>query len=467
MMNRIAWFSTINGPHLSAAAAYTRLLLPCLAEFEIEIFTGESDFSDSLPLGSGQSGARVFHSHRAAQRHREHPFQYFVYNLEDRASSRPVQLAAEVVPGVAIFHDVRLNQLYRGRFSHSTAAKDIDEMQIALFGEQAARLGEYHVRGWSIESFDRVYHCGKPEAEAAGAVLTFSNAGVRRLRSLGIRAEVLLGLPPVAMVPSTEVLRQREQTRAMLQYRSEQVVIGFCGSEILVDRIPQALEAFAAVLSDGAPQIRLLWLVGSRLERERAQQALQRCSRHAPTMLEHIDLVCRESAEDYRSVLSAFDLLLAPRFDELRGVPRYVLDVSARAVPAITSSVGSGFSFPQGATLSIEPGRGEERALRMLLGESIANRALRVKVGEAARAFVAMECTAAGAAEDFRAVLERNGERIGAVQRAAQARYRHARSELLTELRQEAPFDAMHANHVVEPGGTDVINQAIHEFGWE
>lgn len=109
---RIAWFSALD-PHGDSIASYaTRAVVPHLRErFEIAFFTERSD--SSLP------GLQTDHFLNARRRHREHPFDLFVYTIEDAPSSRFVRAHLGLIPGVVWLHHAALSDLGAEAFHSS------------------------------------------------------------------------------------------------------------------------------------------------------------------------------------------------------------------------------------------------------------------------------------------------------------------------------------------------------------
>lgn len=97
---RIAWFSPLplDGKHVDSPSAWmTGALLPELrGRFDIELF---HDSFAELP------GYPTHHYLRAYRRHREQPFDFFVYHLEDHRRTNFARAHLALIPGAVLLHD--------------------------------------------------------------------------------------------------------------------------------------------------------------------------------------------------------------------------------------------------------------------------------------------------------------------------------------------------------------------------
>jgi len=109
---RIAWFSVLDPSGDSIASYSTRAVVPHLRDrFEISFFTERTD--SSCP------GFHTDHFLNARRRHRENPFDLFVYSIEDAPSSRFARAHLGLVPGVVWLHHAALSDLGAEAFHSS------------------------------------------------------------------------------------------------------------------------------------------------------------------------------------------------------------------------------------------------------------------------------------------------------------------------------------------------------------
>lgn len=414
---RLAWFSPLADALRSALVS--RTLLPILARsYDIELFCDEADLSSAgdEPF----SNHEVRHYLRAQLRHREAPFDQFVYIVEDDARSAFVERHLRLVPGAALFLDLNLQDLVLSRYRHSTGGTDVNKEFRSAHGLGTPPLGDYLVRSWPIEIFERFYPLGHDLLGLAPLRLLSTGARSRDLDGLPGRTERYF--PPAPFVAPGVVAEERKIFRRMLEIDENELVVGFSGVPGLRSRAPLVLEALAT-LGESAP--RFIWLVDPQTPVELYEQAIAK----TPGASERVELLNARTFAELQTFHSIPDIWLLPQCDPERGAPLSALFALGRGVPLITSEVGFSESLPHGCGLTVSPGPLEREYLAAALGAVRSEGTLSVLRAAAAR--VRDELSPDRHGRLFSEALERNEATLRTALEIAHANDGTARSELI------------------------------------
>ncbi len=172
---------------------------------------------------------------------------------------------------------------------------------------------------------------------------------------------------------------EREAMRAELGIGAEELVVGFVGRLTGDKGIPELLDAFEMV-RERVPGCRLV-LVGWFDEAEdRVDEAVKaRVAAHAGIW--HVGYV-----KDVERYYRGMDVLALPTHRE--GFPNVALEAAASGIPVVTTlATGARDAVVDGVTGVLVP-VGDAAALAKALGELLAEREIRLEMGEAARRWV-------------------------------------------------------------------------------
>lgn len=479
-VQRIAWVSPIARDRLLRSAGLSHALLNVLPEsYDVEVFADDHDLAvlegeSKDQVGDSGLGFPLYHYHRIHERNAWKGFDCFVYQLEDHEACSFVARSASIRPGICYFHDLNLNRLYQSYFRHSSAETDLNDLMDENFGPDSARLGNYHVRHWSIEAFDRVYACGEKEIRAAALAVLMNDAARNHIQVKEFAPSCCLSRYPVDVIEEGKVAEENMKQRRRLGISSNDLVVGFSGSYVLADRMQATLEAFLElqkVLSarpiEQAGRLRLLWIAGDEDECKRAAQVMHRVKEQGGELGDVVHIVQAHSGEDYLGLLCVPNVFAAVRFDALRALPRGLIESLARGVPAVVAKHGPSAELPSGVVIRIPVGSGERQALALSLEEILRNPGLQKTLAQNGRDFVAMECAPPGVLADLEAILGYKRAHLRESMKEGAERYGQAQAALLTDLRK----DLGAREFTVEEGkGVDIWGQvsekAVSDFGW-
>lgn len=424
---RIAWFSPLSRPHLLKSAAYTQAILPYLpSNWSVSFFVDDQEYHQ-LPRREN-----VFHFHRyydvAEREVTKPPFDVHVYHFEDHPSCHYVRLCAAVTPGVCFFHDLRLNELYRSQYAHSSAAKDFDDLMDRHFGATSIRIGQYHLRGWPLKVFDRLYPCGREE---------FANAGVAMLESD-------YAMKYLAKQASTTTLR-----------RSQPAVC-----QAAVDKAIE-LEKHAAVVKEKGPFVVTVFsqdLIADGVERILATLGSWQKT-HKQIDLEV--LLVQEVSDEFAfaETIAGSTLVLALQCDELRGLPQAALSAMRLGVPVVVSDLGASAEMPSGVAMKLAPGEEGSLALSIFLDTFFSDRyvdsqSFRSGLGKAGVEFITALADPKQLIADLQEVLINDGEQLVVLRDKREQGIKQARDTLLQE--------CLRANK----DQTKLFQRAVDDFSW-
>ncbi len=421
-MYRLAWFSPLldagcSPSRSTLSGAFTRELLPILEhDIDVEIFVDDSDLEKHgeywRPGPEREREFPIFHFHRAFERHRNNPFDAFIYHLEDHPRCNYVALSQARYPGITYLHDCAFSQLYLARYRHSTGAGDIDELMDGHFGTRSARLGSLHVRGWSNAVFDKIYPFNK-DVLAAGTIFVVPYSSFASLLAPLTQAPCHVSGVPLRLHTTSSGTILHAQ-RAMLGISLRQPVIGFAGSHFLHDRIPDVLEAFGVLCARGKASPKkaedapiLLWLFAPpEAETIVERSAISEADRNN---IRFFRPVPGQNVEGLYTVLTAF---VSPRSDTRRGVLPQAWSALASGTPTILPDHGPSAEIPPGAAMHVDMGSAFVSSLAYTLEEILQNSRLRSLLKERANAYIRDVCAPDCIWKDLVCILEASHSRL-------------------------------------------------------
>ena len=245
---RIAWIAPLNYRGAYRSAAYSQAVLPEISKhYQVECFVDDLDLED----GNSFDYPR-YHYHRLFERSKHAAFDACVFQIENSLRSQFVRLCAHLYPGICIMHDTFLNRLYYGLYEFTTAPTELNNLIRAEFGDDAPAIGDYHVRGWPYEIFDRNYACGQADIKKFSHALVFRREHCQQLSRMNPELSVQLSdLPVVDTLLSSE---SKSTSAAKSKWR-----IVFAGEYRLIDRFDSFFKAYNALRKSGI-DCEVIWL---------------------------------------------------------------------------------------------------------------------------------------------------------------------------------------------------------------
>lgn len=332
---RIAWVSPVADSAELRSAAFTQTLLPELtSRFEIECFVDDPDIATAKSLD-----VKCFHYHRLHERTQLKAFDAYVFQLENHLRAQFVRLCAKRYPGIVYLHDLSFNRLYYGLFRYTTAPTELNNLAIDEFGPDAPKIGDYHVRKWSYEIFDRQYPCGFADIREFAYPVVLQPAHQRIIDS--IRQNEVSSSSACAQFPVRVSHSSSNQPKSMRGIR-----LLYTGTWYLSDRIWSFLSICAMLASD-ARQIEVEWLVANQLQRDAAMRRIDEFAKvHTDSDFSALQVLVA-SNEEIAKRIDSLTVLLNLRSDPRSAWPRGV--VEALQNKATLLSTEAQWSQPGGA----------------------------------------------------------------------------------------------------------------------
>lgn len=393
-------FLTALPPSPTGIADYAVEVLSLLAgTHEIDVFHAQEEVDrERVP-----SGVRVEPVSSFLPRHHARPYDVAVYQLGNGSAQAFLYEPLAQVPGLLVLHDLVLHHARARTFLESPAAlayradpargdlraealPDIgryrDEVALS-YPEQAGRLDEAQL-GTVGTLLPYAYPLCRLPAAASRVVAahnTFILEAVREEVPDVPTVHIPMAVEPVAVRPE-EVSRLRSR----LGLGPQELVVGSFG---LLTREKQ-IETVARAVARAAvhrPDLRLL-LVGPVPHEEELHALLVRLGVRERTVV-----TGRVPFEDLALHIAAADLVAHLRYPSARETSAALLRVLAQGRPAVISDLEHLADVPADAVLRADL-TDEEGALTRAFLRLSGNPALRARLGDRARAFVAAEHSA-------------------------------------------------------------------------
>lgn len=253
------------------------------------------------------------------------------------------------------------------------------------------RVRVYHLRGMPLLTATGATRAALWGAEAtsmscAHRVIAVSHSLAASTRALHLPAGDKLTVIGAGSSNGVDLTRfdpsagTRDAARRRLGLDPDSTLFGFVGRMVADKGIPELVEAWSRVTSDGASAKARLLLVGTYEERDGLDESTRHRIESCAT-IEH-----RPFAEDVVSVYRALDALILPTRRE--GFPNVPLEAAAMGLPVVTTdAVGAIDSVLHDVTGLIVP-TGDVGRLADAIARYLAQPALRHAHGQAGRARV-------------------------------------------------------------------------------
>lgn len=409
MSLRLAWFSPMP-PVRTGIAAYSEDLVAWLrAEHEIDVFVDAG-----APAARVDGPARFRSAHDFVWLHRRRPYDLAVYQLGNSSHHDYIWPYLFRFPGLAVLHDAHLH--------HARAALLLRERRADDYRAEFAANGPGTDRGaaeLAVAGFDSFLHY-----ESAFTRLVCVGSRLAAVHSRIVRDELAASTPGVRVehvrlghgvaVGAAAAAVRGARARARYGIPGDSVLFGCFGGLTPDKRIPQVLDAFAAVLPY-APSARLM-LAGPEAGHYDVRADVTRRGLESR-------VVCTgylETEDELTDGIAACDVTLNLRWPTAREISgpwlrclaagrasitvdlRHLADVPSLDPRTWAASSASG-AAPVTVAIDIMD---EDHSLRLAMRRLAADAALREALGAAARAAWSREHSPAVMLEDYRRLLQ-------------------------------------------------------------
>lgn len=411
-MKRIAWFSSLANSTDSIAAHVTAELVPVLRQsLDIELF-GVDDGTKNYLM--------------AFERHKESPFDAFVYQLEDRSDSFFSRIHLGLIPGIVFFHDGLFTEAGPEPI-HQSPWPDVWQK----FWHREAN--------WPKRNFD--YHYAPPYGEREATctrVPIFTDARSRGEFERGYKVSAkrrgfevqdksyYLPLPVSDKIP----LSVDKSSRRILLASPPRIEY----------RIHKILEALSSLVEP----FEFVWLLAPE-EEARARELLQEFK------LSSARLILERNPKRFAAELNTARVTLHPLFSVFGQLGPYVPQSLMAGVPVILSNFAQADYIPDSIAFKIRPGETEARELRLVLDELLGRGAMDYSF---LREYALETYSTNQVATEFLKILDSESETLNAFMK------RWSRFEL--EARSAVVSEALN----LLPDHGAVLNSAYRELGW-
>lgn len=415
-MKRIAFFSPVP-PAPTGVADYAADVLHLLAgRYELDVFHGQT----ALEAGALPSACAVHHHSAFAARHAAHPYEGAVYQMGNGASHDFLYGPLVRFPGLLVLHDLVLHHA-RGRMfldspearayarhpdapeaqagAHAVLARYAAEVRYS-YPREADRLVAAHL-GTVGDLLPYAYPLFRLPVESSRTVAVHNEFMAAAVRDEVPDADVVripMPIEPLRAAPGAV-----EALRARYGIAPADFVVGTFGlvtREKHVDTIARAVARAAALDAS----VRLL-VVGPVADRGALESHLRALGVAARTIV-----TGRVPFAELPAHIELADVVAHLRYPTARETSAALLRVLAQGRPTVIADLEHLADVPADAVLRAGLTDEEGSILRAILGLR-ASPAWRMRLGAAARAFVAREHAPAASAAAYADAIERASAR--------------------------------------------------------
>jgi len=387
----------------------------------------------------------TFHYLSAAQRHAQHPYDLFVYQLEDAACADFVRMHLALIPGLVWFHDVLFTRHGPEPMKNSPWSAVLDRFKGSK--DWIDHDHEYPARGALAErelSLAGIAAFSTPRAHCEGRAVLGQALGA--LCSAGKFSSFYLPLPVPELTaqPSTSL--------------AGELRIAFCGTPRIEHRAHKIL--WALQRTPNLARIKFDWLV-SDTEYAAAQSLLAEPGFDAAAA--RITLHSGRSASAWEKLVASCDLALHPLFSAFGHPGLYLAISQSLGVPTVVSRFGDTDYQADGVLFKVDSGAHESQSYQEIF-EQVLNLGVsdRRKLGELGAIFALEQYSSAVVAQEFRDVIERSILAIAPVTDRWRVLEREARVEVLREARELT----VRGDALMKSEYENLFGATFEEFGW-
>jgi glycosyltransferase involved in cell wall biosynthesis len=404
---RLAWFSPFAPVRSGIATCSADLLTALGGEHDIDPFVDE-------PLAGGTAAGRPLRSaHEFVWRHRRAPYDLVVHQLGNSSHHDYQWPYLFRYPGLVVLHDAHLHHARAAALLRARRAADYRAEFAANHPDANSDLAEVAIAGFDSHLY---YLCPMTRlvvlASRMTAVHTPALAGQLREAMPGARIDAIQLGHGVA-VTAGRASAARAAVRARLGIPDDVVLFGAFGALTPEKRLPQILDAFAALLPY-TPSARLLLAGAPAAHYDVARDVEMRGLGPHVTLTGYI-----EDDRELTDTLAAADVALNLRWPTAREMSGPWLRALAAGVPTVTIDLAHTWHVPALDPRTWQPNLpggpppvtvavdilDEDHSLRLAMRRLAADADLRASLARAGRAFWDREHSIARMVEDYRRLL--------------------------------------------------------------
>jgi glycosyltransferase involved in cell wall biosynthesis len=404
---RLAWFSPFAPVRSGIATCSADLLTALGGEHDIDAFVDE-------PLAGGISADRPLRSaHEFVWRHRRAPYDLVVHQLGNSSHHDYQWPYLFRYPGMVVLHDAHLHHARAAALLRARRAADYRAEFAANHPDISPDLAEVAIAGFDSHLY---YLCPMTRlvvsASRMTAVHTPALAGQLREAVPEARIEPIRLGHGVAVTPE-HAAAARAVVRARLGIPDDAVLFGAFGALTPEKRIPQILDAFAALLPY-APYARLLLAGAPAAHYDVARDVEARGLAPHVTLTGYV-----EDEREMTEMLASADVALNLRWPTAREMSGPWLRALAAGVPTVTIDLAHTWHVPALDPRTWQPNLpggeapvtvavdilDEDHSLRLAMRRLAADADLRTSLARAGRAHWDREHSIGRMVEDYRRLL--------------------------------------------------------------
>jgi glycosyltransferase involved in cell wall biosynthesis len=412
---RLAWFSPMPPVPSGIAACSSDLVCELRKRHDIDVYTDESPLARAPGISS---------AHEFVTRHRLNPYDLTVYQVGNSSHHDYLWPYLFRYPGLAVLHDAHLHHARAAALLRTKRRDDYRAEFAANHPGVVSDLAELAVAG-----FDNHLYYSWPMTrlvvEASRLTAVHASPLARQLEEeLPHAAVTSIRLAHGEPLGEDRIRRARSRIRAKHRIRDDDVVFGVFGGLTPEKRVPQVLDAIAAILPY-APSAHLLLAGAAAHHYDVAADVRARTLGGRTTITGYLD-----TEAELTDCIAACDVSLNLRWPTARemsgpwlralaaGRPTITIDLEHMAdVPALDPRTwrampGSGMRDPGSdpVTVAIDI-LDEDHSLRAAMRRLASDPALRATIGVAGRRYWEREHSMPHMLEDYERILAAGASR--------------------------------------------------------
>ena len=423
---RVAWFSPLSQSGASSeskSAYFTESTLPLLRQrFEIELFAAQES--------SNEVSSNFLTAYR---RHREKPFDLFLYQVEQGRHSHFTRMHLALMPGLVLFHDFLFTDsgpesLVESEWCEKLYGAELDWLKSPIgFREGGLAVLALFSDARMHDEFRR----------SVGGALRQS-AGLKAADSFYLPLPVTPAMPLAANPTEGKIV--------------------YCGTPQIEDRAHKFLQALARLKGP----YKLVWLAAEK-ERAQAAQLLREFS------VKDAEIVTSRSPKRWSEILEGAALAVHTHFSAYGQLGPYLQISLMRGVPCLITRFGAAEFVPDRLVFKVDAGNTEAWQIEQVLDSMLQGR---VELDRnALRAYAEQNFAAKRVAGELGNVFEEFSPVLSRALKRADKRVETAKLEVTARARSGTLplyFDRNHPERVLgdEFVWREVMAAAFSEFGW-
>lgn len=429
---RLAWFTPLPPARTGVATCSADLVAALRADHEIDLFVDKSQGPISkdqeptsksslevgnwnLGVGNWTVGDGAFSAHDFLWRHRLRPYDLTVYQLGNSSWHDFLWPYLFRFPGLAVLHDAHLHHARAAALLREQRADDYRREFLAAHPEVSRDLAELAIAGFDTHLY-YAWPLVRLVVEASRLTAVHTPLVAESLREQSPHAAVdAIRLGHGRRITEADAARASTRVRQRHEIPAGAVVFGVFGGLTPEKRVPQVLEAFAAIRRHH-PDARLL-LVGAPVRHYDVAADIARLGLDAHTIVTgYVD-------DDgmFDEYVAACDVAITLRWPTAREVSGPWLRALAAGRPTITTDLAHMAHVPALDPRTWQPHQktgglvfsvaidilDEDHSLRLAMRRLAGDAGLRDTLGRAAASYWEMHHSPGRMVEDYRRLIAR------------------------------------------------------------